>query len=192
MQGEPEAVMDYYNALIADKENSTVRQRAAADGRVQTVSGSGEVSLAHVALRRAHGGPAETIETGEDVTVEVEVDVQTDIESLVVGYMIKDRLGQPVFGTNTHHLKRTEGPLAAGDRVTLRFGFPANLGEGSYSVAIAAHDAETHISRNYEWRDLALVFKVINVSKPRFVGNAWLPVAVDIEVASREAASNHE
>ena len=26
MQGEPEAVMDYYNALIAEKENSTVRQ----------------------------------------------------------------------------------------------------------------------------------------------------------------------
>jgi lipopolysaccharide transport system ATP-binding protein len=195
MQGEPEAVMDYYNALIAEKETSTVRQRAAADGRIQTVSGSGEVTLAHVGLRRANsdgGGAVETIEVGEDVVIDVEVDVYTRIDSLVVGYMIKDRLGQPVFGTNTHHLKRTEGPLAAGDRVTLHFAFPANIGEGSYSVAVAAHDAETHISRNYEWRDLALVFKVINAEKPRFVGSAWLPVAVEVEVASHEAAGNHE
>jgi lipopolysaccharide transport system ATP-binding protein len=192
MHGEPETVMDYYNALIAEKENSTVRQRAAADGRTQTISGSGEVALAHVALHGADGRPAETIATGEAVAIEVEVDVHAPIDSLVVGYMIKDRVGQPVFGTNTHHLKRTEGPLAEGDRVRLRFAFPANIGEGSYSVAIAAHDAETHISRNYEWRDLALVFKVINTDKPRFVGSAWLPTTVDIEVTSREAADSHE
>lgn len=192
MHGEPEAVMDYYNALIAEKENSTVRQRAGAEGRLQTISGSGEVTIEHVALVRGDGHPAETIEVGEPVAIEVEVEVHTRIESLVVGFMIKDRLGQPVYGTNTHHLKRTEGPLGDGDTVTLRFAFPANIGEGSYSVAIAAHDAETHISRNYEWRDLALVFKVVNTDKPRFVGSAWLPVSVDIEVASRIAADNHE
>ena len=65
--------------------------------------------------------------------------------------------------------KRTEGPLAAGDRVTVSFAFAANIGEGSYSVAVAAHDAETHISRNYEWRDLAIVFKAINASKPHAI-----------------------
>jgi lipopolysaccharide transport system ATP-binding protein len=185
MQGDPEAVMDYYNALIADKENSKVMQHETASGRLQTVSGSGEAALADVTLRNAAGEAVETVTAGEPLALEVGIGVRSAIESLVVGYMIKDRLGQPVFGTNTYHLQRMQGPLASGDSVKLRFSFPANLGEGSYSIAVAAHDSETHITRNYEWRDLAVVFKVVNTRLPRFVGSAWLPTTVDIEVAGR-------
>lgn len=189
MHGEPEAVMDYYNALIAEKENTRVLQHQAADGRVQTVSGSGEVHFASVVLRDESGEAIETVTAGEPLALEVEAQVREAIDSLVVGYMIKDRVGQPVFGTNTFHLQRTQGALAAGDSVKLRFSFPANLGEGSYSIAVAAHDSETHITRNYEWRDLAVVFRVINTRLPRFVGSAWLPNSVDVEVArQREAA----
>lgn len=189
MHGQPEAVMDYYNALIAEKENTRVMQHRAADGRLQTVSGSGEAQLASVVLRDESGEAVETVTAGEPLVLEVDVHVHDTIESLVVGYMIKDRVGQPVFGTNTFHLQRTQGVLASGDSVKLRFSFPANLGEGSYSIAVAAHDSETHITRNYEWRDLAVVFKVINTRLPRFVGSAWLPNSVHIEVTrQREAA----
>jgi lipopolysaccharide transport system ATP-binding protein len=89
--------------------------------------------------------------------------------------MIKNRLGQPVFGTNTHHLKYKMERLQEGQTVAYKFQFAANLGEGTYSVAVALHTADTHISKNYEWRDLALVFNVINSDKDRFVGVAWLP-----------------
>ncbi|AMO23854.1 ABC transporter ATP-binding protein [Ramlibacter solisilvae] len=188
MQGEPEAVMDYYNALIAEKEKRTVRQHTAQDGRIQTISGTGEATLGHVRLLDEHGEPAETLRVGARVTLEVQVQVNTPIDSLVVGYMIKDRFGQPVFGTNTHHLERSAGPLHAGDRVTLRFGFVANLGEGSYSMAVAAHDAETHMTKNYEWRDLAVVFKVLNFSVPRFVGTSYLPTIVSVEINEHEEA----
>jgi lipopolysaccharide transport system ATP-binding protein len=34
---------------------------------------------------------------------------------------------------------------------------------------------------NYEWRDLALVFNVVNMSRQDFVGNAWLPPEVAVE-----------
>lgn len=185
MHGDPEAVMDYYNALIADRENSQVLQRETDEGRVQTVSGSGEAQLAGVVLRDSNGDAVETVTAGEPLALEVDIDVRLAIESLVVGYMIKDRLGQPVFGTNTYHLQRMQGPLGAGDRVKLRFAFPANLGEGSYSIAVAAHDSETHITRNYEWRDLAVVFRVVNTRLPGFVGSAWLPTTVDVEVVGQ-------
>lgn len=183
MQGEPQAVMDYYNALIAEKENSKVLQQPA-EGGTQTISGTGEVTFEEISLRDARGREADTAEVGQALTLNVRAKVTADIPSLVVGYMIKDRLGQPVFGTNTYHLKRVEGPLAAGDFVTYRFGFPANLGEGSYSIAVAAHDSETHVTRNYEWRDLALVFKVVNAAHPSFIGTSWLPTSVDIAVES--------
>jgi lipopolysaccharide transport system ATP-binding protein len=183
MQGDPEAVMDYYNALIAEKENSTVRQLSTEDGRIQTVSGTGEASVGAVRLLDRHGNPAETVDVGAPVSLDVTVNVNADLERLVVGYMIKDRLGQPVFGTNTHHLGQAQGPLAAGDVLHLRFDFAANLGEGSYSVAIAAHDSETHMTKNYEWRDLALVFKVVNLSVPSFVGTVYLPTVARISTS---------
>jgi lipopolysaccharide transport system ATP-binding protein len=190
MQGEPQAVMDYYNALIAEKENSKVMQRASDDGRVQTISGTGEVTFDKIVLVDSRGQRAETLEVGAPVTIEAAARINADIATLVVGIMIKDRLGQPVFGTNTHHMKRVEGPFAAGDVVTYRFAFPANFGEGSYSVAVAAHDGESHITRNYEWRDLAIVFKVINTAHPSFIGTSWLPTQLDIHVTSarRETA----
>jgi lipopolysaccharide transport system ATP-binding protein len=180
MQGDPEAVMDYYNALIAEKENSTVRQVAAEDGRIQTISGTGEVTLGEARLLDAEGQTVETVDVGAAVRLEVPVEVRAGIERLVVGYMIKDRLGQAVFGTNTHHLGRAEGPLEAGESLTLQFDFAANLGEGSYTIAIAAHDSETHMTKNYEWRDVALVFKVVNLSLPPFVGTAYLPTSVSV------------
>jgi lipopolysaccharide transport system ATP-binding protein len=186
MHGDPQAVADYYNALIAEKENSQVQQLADAGGRTRTVSGTGEVTLDEIALVDAQGRRAESAEVGQAVALEVTARVNEAIETLVVGIMIKDRLGQPVFGTNTWHMKRVEGPFSAGDSVAYRFAFPANFGEGSYSVAVAAHDSESHITRNYEWRDLALVFKVVNTAHPTFVGTSWVPCTVDIQVSSAQ------
>jgi len=97
----------------------------------------------------------------------------------VVGYVIKDRLGQDVYGTNTHHLGCARKDLAQGTQLSYRFRFPANLGVGSYSVAVALHAADAHVVDNYEWRDLALVFNVVNVSESTFVGLAWIPPTVE-------------
>jgi lipopolysaccharide transport system ATP-binding protein len=178
MQGEPEAVMDYYNAMIAEKENSTVQQATTADGRIQTTSGSGEATVSSIRLLDAKGQPAEVVAVGSRATLQVTVQVNQPVDKLVFGYMIKDRLGQPIFGTNTYHLGQQHGPLAAGQTLALAFDFEANLGEGSYSVATAIADSETHLTRNYEWRDLALVFQVMNLSVPPFVGSVYLPTHV--------------
>jgi lipopolysaccharide transport system ATP-binding protein len=181
LHGEPQAVMDYYNALIAEKEGSTVQQQRGADGRIQTVSGTREATVAAIRLFDAQGTQAEMVGVGDAVTLEVDVDVHQDIDALVIGFMIKDRLGQPVFGTNTYHHGQPESRLRAGERLKYRFDFPMQLGEGTYSIATALHDSETHLSRNYEWRDLALVFKVVNTAVPRFVGTTFLPTSIHVE-----------
>ncbi|HSV36109.1 MAG TPA: ABC transporter ATP-binding protein [Ramlibacter sp.] len=188
MQGAPEAVMDYYNALIAEKENRTVRQQPADDGRMQTVSGTGEATVLAIRLLDNNREVIGVANVGEPVTLEITVAVNEFIERMVLGFMIKDRLGQPVFGTNTHYLERPELDLRAGHTLVYRFGFRANLGEGSYSVATALCDSETHLTRNYEWRDLALVFEVVNVEKPLFVGSVYLHTSVQVERSPRPAA----
>jgi lipopolysaccharide transport system ATP-binding protein len=181
MEGEPESVMDFYNALLAERENNTVRQTVSETGKVQTVSGSGEATIQQVALLDDAGQQVEVVNVGQPVELRVEVAARADLPELVLGYVIKDRLGQPVFGTNTHHLKNKVLDLKNGESLTYRFRFPANLGVGNYSVAVALHTADTHIANNYEWRDLALVFNVVNVDKGTFVGVSWLPPVMECE-----------
>ncbi|WP_409264377.1 ABC transporter ATP-binding protein [Pseudomonas sp. KCJK9000] len=177
--GPPEEVMDYYNALIAQKENATVAVQTLENGAVQTRSGSGKASIEGVSLFNAQGAAAEYVTVGEDICLEIDVAINAPLPELVVGYVIKDRLGQDVYGTNTHHLGCARKDLAQGTQLSYRFRFPANLGVGSYSVAVALHAADAHVVDNYEWRDLALVFNVVNVSQSTFVGLAWIPPTVE-------------
>lgn len=177
--GAPEEVMDFYNAIIAEKENATVQVHTMADGTVQTRSGSGEATIESLALYNELDAPIEFVSVGQPVNLKIKVKVNQAIPELVVGYMIKDRLGQPIYGTNTHHLGKKMGSLAPGAEMEYSFMFEANIGVGSYSIAVALHTADTHLNANYEWRDLALVFNVINADKVPFVGSAWIQPTVE-------------
>lgn len=178
-QGAPEEIMDYYNAMLAERENQSVRQETHASGKVQTISGSGEATVAAIALLDADGAPAEVHGVGAPVTLAVTVAIHAPIARLTLGFRIKDRLGQPIFGTNTFHLGQELPPVTAGQRLQLNFRFPLNLGQGSYSIATALHSADTHLVDNYEWRDLALVFQVMNLQHSYFEGSSWLNPVVE-------------
>lgn len=180
MEGLPEAVMDYYNARLTQQEHNRVSQSILPAGRTQTISGSGHATIEEVSLENENGQTAEVVKVGEALALKVRASVHQAMDELVLGFMIKDRAGQPVFGTNTYHLDRVIASPAPGSQYTFVLRFDANLGQGSYSVAIALHSKDTHVLENYEWRDLALVFDVINVDKPTFVGTNWLPVVLDI------------
>jgi len=178
MEGPPEAVMDYYNAMLADRKDHDVRQEKLESGAVQTVSGTGEAVIEAVELLDESGQSIEVAGVGQPVALRVMVRCVEAIPELVVGYMIKDRLGQTVFGTNTYHLKQVMVGLEAGQVIELHFEFTANLGVGSYSVAVALHTGDAHLANNYQWRDHALVFNVVNIKMQDFVGVAWLPTTV--------------
>jgi lipopolysaccharide transport system ATP-binding protein len=180
-EGAPEEIMDYYNALIAERENGTVRQLDAGEGRTQTVSGTGEATVTDIALLDENGQRVEVVDVGAAVTLEVRVAARAAIPRMVLGYMIKDRLGQPMYGTNTHLKELPLDAVRAGEEIVFRFRFPMNLGAGNYSVATAIVSTDTHLVDNYEWRDLALVFTVMNMRRPHFEGSAWLDPVIDIQ-----------
>jgi lipopolysaccharide transport system ATP-binding protein len=180
--GDPSAVMDLYNALIAERENSTVRVSSHASGREQTVSGTGEARVEDIVLLNAQGEQVEFVDVGQPVTLRVRVAIHADLPRLVLGYMIRDRLGQPVFGTNTHHTSQELVNVRAGECFDFRISFPMNFGEGSYSVSTALVSSDTHLVNNYEWKDLALVFSVSNLSRDIFVGTAWVPPHIEVGV----------
>ncbi|MEZ9464552.1 ABC transporter ATP-binding protein [Vibrio splendidus] len=179
--GNPEDVMDYYNALIANKENNTITQTLNENGKVETVSGTGEVSIEKIQLSNIDIEHLEYVSVGEPVTLKISVSIIEDIPELVLGYMIKDRLGQPIFGTNTYHYDKPIKNVKKGETYDFSFSFAMNLGVGSYSISVSAHSGATHLSANYEWRDQALVFSIVNSSKEGFVGSSWLDQKVEIE-----------
>ncbi|MCT5221935.1 ABC transporter ATP-binding protein [Pseudomonas aeruginosa] len=187
MRGRPEEVMDYYNALLAEREGQTVRQEMLADGQVRTISGTGEAAILDVRMVDQRQRALEVVEVGQAVTLEVEVEVRQDIERLILGFMIKDRLGQPMYGINTHRLDKALTDLKAGERITYRFAFDMRLGKGHYSVALSLSRLDSHLDRNFEWRDYGLVFHVINNRQEDFVGCSWLGAETHIS-RSGEAA----
>jgi lipopolysaccharide transport system ATP-binding protein len=180
-EGTPEEVMDYYNALIGEREDTVVEQVRTPEGRVQTTSGNGRANVLEVTLENEEGRALEVLNVGVPATLHVRVRVNEALPRLVLGYMIKDRLGQQIFGTNTHHLERALTNLQAGEIIDYRFRFPLNLGPGSYSITTALTSSETHLADNYEWRDLVAIFEVMNMNRREFVGSSWLEPEVEIQ-----------
>lgn len=179
--GEPEAVLDYYNALISKKQDVQISQIALQNGKTATVSGNKKACIKNVEILDAAGKKIQNLEVGKKIKLKVTVQANENLPSLVLGYQIKNRFSQVVYGTNTYHLKQALKNLKKGEEYDFSFEFDANLGVGSFSVTIALHDSDNHLQNNYEWRDNAIIFNVINFSKPDFVGLAYLEPSLEIK-----------
>lgn len=185
-EGTPESVMDYYNAMISSRENARVQdeaiqQRQIADRQIQTISGTGEARIEKIELLNQQGELVEFVNVGELLSLKATVHIHQPIERLVMGYMIKNRLGQPIFGTNTYWKEKFLYNLKPGEKIEYIFSFPANLGMETYSISTSLSSSETHLVNNYEWRDLALLFQVININHTHFVGCNWLEPEILIQ-----------
>jgi lipopolysaccharide transport system ATP-binding protein len=182
--GMPDEVIDYYNALIAAKENEklTVEQRRQRDGWLLTRSGTGEARVASIRLLDADSGePVKLVRVGQRLTLEARISINSEIPQLVLGYMLRDKAGHVVWGTNTWHTKQYLYNLHSGSCVTYRLLFTCTLGPGSYSFSPALVSTDTHLVNNYEWTDNALVFDVMNADRDLFIGTTYLDARFEVE-----------
>ena len=180
MQGLPVEVLDYYNAMMAERDHQAIRQITLAGGRVATISGTGEAYIVDVQLVDGNGRLAGNVEVGQPVRLLATVRTREAIPRMVLGFMITDRLGHCIYGINTHRLEQPLEDLQPDEEATYCFSFPARLGKGSYSVSLSLSREDSHIDKNYEWRDNALMFHVVNTRQENFVGCSWLDASVEI------------
>ncbi len=181
--GAPDEVVDYYNALIAEKEsaNPAVDQVRRDDGWLVTKSGTGEATLSEFRLVDADSHrDLESVRVGQHVLLIASVRVNEDLPRLVLGYMLRDRLGHVVWGTNTWHTRQAVENLRANQVIEFRLRFTCTLGPGSYSFSPALVSSDSHLEDNYEWTDNALVFDVINADKEYFIGTSWLDATFEV------------
>jgi lipopolysaccharide transport system ATP-binding protein len=181
---QPDEVVDYYNALIAQKENSklSIEQRREKNGWLHTRSGSFEVAAEQVELLDAE--TMQNIATAlvkQRLILRTVVKAKIQLDQLVLGLMIRDRTGHIVWGTNTWHTKQMLNNVAEGERILFEWCFECALGPGSYGISYALTDRDTHTDMNFEWVDNIIVFDVINLGGPTFVGSSCLDLDIKFE-----------
>ena len=172
--GEPEMVMDFYNALLSENDERKIDILSQGQAKSTVSSGTGAARVKSIKLVNSNMDEVDTLDVGAEVSLKVIVEVyQTGIENLVFGYQIKDRLGQIMYGINTWHTKQVFENPNSGDLIEYVVSFPVNFGPGSYSISTALHSADTHMSDNYEWKDRQVIFNIINSHRTFFVGVCW-------------------
>ena len=123
--------------------------------------GTGLVKIESVVLEDVYGHRLSNVVGGERVTLRIVCKTSVDIDAPIVGFILKDRLGQDLFVENTF-LTYLENPahFGAGERFFAEFSFTMPvLAKGDYAIAaaVATGTQENHIQ--HHWVNEALVFK---------------------------------
>ncbi len=98
---------------------------------------------------------------GEKVTLRIMVHAYQDLDSPIIGFYVKDRLGQTLFGDNTF-LSYKERPVYCqeGSEFKAEFGFYMPiLPAGEYSIAVAIANGTQEIHKQHHWIHDAVLFK---------------------------------
>ncbi len=128
---------------------------------------------------------------GEDeVVLRIRCRAERDISQPILGFVVRDRLGQSVFGDNTYVAYRGSPPsVAAGGLFegTFRFQLPC-LAIGAYSVAVAFVEGTQEDHIHLHWIEDALMISVFE--SPASRGIVALP-AIDIRIELPADDSQH-
>lgn len=123
--------------------------------------GSGEAQIIAVKFLDANGNPLAWIVGGEDVTLKIEVIAHSALDSPIIGFFIKDKLGQNLFGDNTW-LDYMDVPVICFEEQLLVAEFAFNmprLSAGNYSITVAIANGTQADHIQHHWVHDAINFK---------------------------------
>jgi lipopolysaccharide transport system ATP-binding protein len=123
--------------------------------------GSGRANIHTVSLLNEDESPLAWVVGGEKVILRIIALAQVELNSPIIGFFVKDRLGQTLFGDNTFLSYKDERIYCKENseiQADFKFNMPI-LPNGNYSitVAIATGTQETH--QQQHWIHDAILFK---------------------------------
>ncbi|WP_321147252.1 ABC transporter ATP-binding protein [Serratia nevei] len=119
------------------------------------------VEITNVYLKNSLGEPLAWVVGGEEVCLKIEARCMKPLYSPIIGFFIKDRLGQTLFGDNTF-LTYVDKPLSVveGERLECQFNFyMPTLPIGNYSICIAVAEGTQEDHVQHHWIHDAVMFK---------------------------------
>ena len=180
--GKPPDVLNRYQALIMARESAYEEQQPQTSGTVSAEieveslpklsftyrHGDGSAAIISVELLNALNQRVEFVETGEEVTVRVRVQFNEQLETPVCGFLIRNRHGIHIYGTNTDLQQIDLGPAQRGEIVEVSFVFNCWLAPDSYSLTLGVHSVD---GISFDWVDGALFFHVVSTVAMEGVSN---------------------
>lgn len=147
--------------------------------------GRGHGRIVGVEFTSPEGSTLAYVTGGESVLLTVRAEALQDMSSPIIGFFLRDRLGQTLFGDNTF-LSTHAAPLqvAAGGVIAARFEFRMPIlpmGDYSITVALAEGTQQDHVQ--HHWIHDALIFRSHSSSVHH--GLIGLPMrSVTLDIAS--------
>ncbi len=150
-EGTPNDVVNRYAAMVSGPTQAA--ELGVAGGARH---GDRTTEITSCLLHGAHGD-TRTLQTGERVTIQVNVACRQNVDGVVAGILFRNRIGVDVFGTNTQIEHIETKSMRAGEALEVEFAFDCSLARGEYTLTVATQHPD---GRSQDWHDDALVFQV--------------------------------
>lgn len=146
--------------------------------------GQGGATITDVFLENSEGQRLNWVVGGEVTTLTVRVQAREYLDRPIVGFYVKDRLGQTLFGDNTY-ISYAGQPHAvqAGHTLVASFRFPMPLlPAGDYSLAVAVANGTQAEHVQHHWIHDAVLFRShCSATAAGLVGIPMLNIALESE-----------
>jgi lipopolysaccharide transport system ATP-binding protein len=137
---------------------------------------SGDADIVSVELTNLDAGVKGVLTGGERVRLVIRAKAHEALQSAIIGFLVRDRLGQDLFGENTCLVDFGKPCFVEPNRefeATFVFQFPM-LPNGQYALTVSVADGNLHDNTQHNWLHDAMI---INVSSNKLrYGLVGVPV----------------
>ncbi|MEK3675529.1 ABC transporter ATP-binding protein [Paenibacillus sp. FSL R10-2771] len=187
-EGRPDKILDEYQAFMSydikemqsitsysiksdvseDEHEPSIQTKAQAFG-----NGDGFFETLRL-IKLDTGRESVTVSGGDKVAIDFTIKINNEIDMPILGFTLKDALGNSVIVTNTHFEKVMLEPLKTGQTYHYQFTmeFP-HLRNGKYSLDIALANGTYQAHEQIQWINDALII-VVRDERPYQEGRGYL------------------
>lgn len=156
---QPEEWVDQRKAFLTHSHLRTDFEMFAFDPQ-QAGFGKGGAKIIDVHFTNTAGQPLNWVVGLEKVQLHIQIELLKDLDRPIVGFYVKDRLGQELFGDNTY-MTYADQPVAAkaGQHLQVQFHFIMPiLPPGDYTIAVAIANGTQLEHEQHHWIHDAVLF----------------------------------
>jgi lipopolysaccharide transport system ATP-binding protein len=173
--GAPVDVLNRYQRLIMAREEAyklsehetgarsqaseatTATQVPRSPLQYQYRHGNNSAEVIDAQLLNADGQPLELVDSGDPVYLRMRFLLHQDVPQVVCGFMIRNRHGINIYGTNTEQRGLDLGSRQRGEVIEATFAFNCALGQEHYFISVAVHSPD---GVAFDWLDGVIFFRV--------------------------------
>lgn len=176
--GDAKPVSEAYISLLHQERDADCRDSIADSKSEHAITAQGEFGTgdAHITscrLLSSDGNDLVLLDHAQQVTIEVKCTAFKNIQQPILGFFVRDRLGQPLFGENSLEWAKDWQCIDAGESQVLYFTFAMPLlatGEYTVGAALGSGTQDKHVQ--HHWIYDAYAFK--SQASPHLTGTIVL------------------